>query len=82
MELKTLSYILHIILIFEEKMKPKIIYNVKIIKPINHEEIKSKYTDMVFKIIKERNYSSSTIEKIIRRLEGDRSNQNEDSSNL
>ena len=63
-------------------MKPKIIYNVKVIKPDNDEEIKSKYTDVVFKIIKERNYSSSTIEKIIRRLECDRSNQNEDSSNL
>jgi len=63
-------------------MQSKNYYNVKVIKPINDEVMKLRYNEAIFKIIKNRVSRSLTIETIIKKLESDRSDHDENSSNL
>ena len=63
-------------------MQSKNYYNVTVIKPINQEKITSRYTEAVFKIVKNKLVTKLTIEKLIEKLEGDRSDEFEGSRNI
>lgn len=58
------------------------IFNVNVVKPNNEEELKVRYTEAVFKIIKNALNKGLSIERVIEKLECHRSDDDENSCNI